>query len=189
MKFATLIMLAGCQLTFGQARNGDLSLLQKEISKICGERWNFSMTDSNQISLASKEKALGEAPGYNFGPGEEEYTLYFRFKIVDPVDAKGADRAKLELRELRKQGNKIEHTELRGSYSYSPTNQEQRSLVELIRKAEAKVEDLPEYRFKSVYLSEEYSMDFFVPNKRDPKALQYKKDIDKLFMLLEKIGS
>ena len=71
---------------------------------------------------------------------------------------------------------------------YKPHGQDQWALVLRLRKAEEKVEDIPEYRYESVYLSEEYSRTPFHPNEKNNKALQYKKDIDgiyKLFVELE----
>jgi hypothetical protein len=190
MKIIALIILFSCQLMRAQTNaNHDLPVLLDEFSKIGTNRWNVSLNDDNEIALNSKEKALGEMAGDNFGSGEEEYTIYFRFKVVDAFDVKAADQAKIELKKLREQGDKIEHKNAMGYYSYFPKNQEEWALVILIRQAERKVEDIPEYRFRSVFLSVENSEDYFIPNKANPKAVQYKHDIEKFFKLLEQIGS
>ena len=189
MKTIALIILLSCQLMRAETLNHDLPVLLDQLSKICTNRWNVSLSDDNEIMLISKEKALGEMPGDNYGPGEEEYGLYFRFKVVDAFNAKEADQARIELKKLRERGDKIEHREGMGDYSYFPKNQEEWALVVLIRRAERKVADIPEYRFKSVFLSVESSNDYFIPNKANPKAVQYKKDIEMFFKLLEKTGS
>jgi hypothetical protein len=188
MKFIALIILLACQLARAQTVNPDLPVLLNEISQICSNRWDVNLSDGNHIFLVSKEKALGEMEGDNYGPGEDEYGLYFRFKVVDAFDAKKTDQAKTELKNLRARGDKIEHKSAMGHTSYFPKNQEDWALVISIRQAEEKVADIPEYRFKSVYLSVEVSNEYFVPNKSNPKALQYKNDIERFFKRLEKIA-
>jgi hypothetical protein len=189
MKLIALLLLLSCQVMHAQMLNHDLPVLLDDFSKICTNRWDISLNNDNQIILRSKEKALGEMDGDNWGPGEGEYTLYFRFKVVKAIDAKEANEAKIELKKLREQGNKIEHKSMMGHVNYFPTNQEEWALVVLIRQAETKVQDIPEYRFKSVYLSNESSVENFFPNKTNSKAVQYKTDIENFFRLLEKTGS
>ena len=188
MKPFAVILLLFCRLAYAESLNPDLPVLLDEISKICGDRWEVAVDSRTNISVRSKEKALGEAPGYNFGPGEDHYSLYFRFRIVEAFDANAANQARVELKELREKGDRIEHTNMMGQYNYTPRNADQWALVLSIRMAEAKVEDIPTHRYKSVFLSERYSMDFFAPNKTDQKAVQYKNDIVKLYALLEKVA-
>jgi hypothetical protein len=189
MKFIPAIILITCQLAHGEAINPDLPVLLDKISTTCGDRWIIDIDDSNRIILSSKDKTLGKAEGYQFSGFEEEYTLYFRFKIVDPIDTKAAEQAKDELKKLREQGDKIEQRNIMGHYNYYPKNTEQWSLVLSIKRAERIVEDIPELRFKSVYLSVEYTMGFFVPNKDNYKAVIYKNDINNLYKLFERVGS
>jgi hypothetical protein len=74
---------------------------------------------------------------------------------------------------------------MKGYFNYEPVGKDQWALALKIKKAEQDVEDIPEYKYKSVCLSEEYSMAFFIPNKQNKKALRYKKDIDAFYKLLK----
>jgi len=189
MKIITLIIILACQIVRGDTENADLAVLLTQISKICGDRWDIDLDDENRIDLESKETSLGEAAGYNFRGGEDQYILRICFKIVEAMDAKAISEARSELKNLREKGHTIKHDHPMEHYRYTPVSEDQWALVVLIRKAERKVKDIPEYRFKSVCLSEEYSMKFFIPNKKDSKAVQYKRDMDGLYKLLRKMDS
>jgi hypothetical protein len=90
--------------------------------------------------------------------------------------------------DLREKAKAIGHTRTKVTVRYEPHGQDQWALVLRVRKAEEKVRDIPEYRYESVWLSEDdYSMKFFIPNKQNSKALQYKQDIDGIFKLLTKL--
>jgi len=186
MKYVILILFILSQHALAEEINPDLPLLLNEMSAICGDRWSISVGDDDTVYLNSKEMVLGEANGYGFPPGEQLYTLHFRFKWVVGVSNPQAIQLRQQLEDLRKQAEAIKHTKTKGYYSYEPHGLDQWALVLKTKKAEEKVEDIPEYQFKSVHLSEDYSMKFFVPNERDKKSLQYKSDIDRLYQLLKK---
>lgn len=188
MRQMIVVLLFACRLIHGEVVSPDLPVFLDEVSKVCGDRWNITVDERNNIYIVSNEKALGKAPGYNYPTDEDHYALYFHFRIVDPSDAKAAEQAVSELKDLRKKADKVEHKNQMGHYLYTPKSAEEWALVLSIRRAEGKVADIPTHRFKSAYLAEQSSMDFFIPNKADKNAVQYKSDITKFYALLEKTG-
>jgi hypothetical protein len=165
----------------------DLAKLLAMWAEICESRWDIHV-EADRVCLYSKGTVLGSAPGYNFGPGEENYRLQFRFKVVNTLDGRMASQRRRELELLRKLGNTIEHHEAMGYYRYSPKGEKEWDIVLQIKRAEARVAEIPDIKFRSAYLATEYSMDFFQPNKTNERAIQYKKDIEKIYALLERIA-
>ena len=164
----------------------DLAKLLSKWAEICGPRWDIHV-EADRVCLYSKESVLGSAPGYNFGPGEQNYRLQFRFKVVNRLDGRMASQRHRDLELLRKAGDTIEHRESMGYFWYSPKGEKEWELVLQIKRAEARVAEIPDVKFQSAYLATEYSMDFFEPNKTNEKAIQYKKDIQRIYALLERI--
>ncbi|MBN1910912.1 MAG: hypothetical protein JW818_14295 [Pirellulales bacterium] len=187
MKYAVLVLLLMCPSAWAEEILPELPDFLEKVSEICGDRWEVSVRSTdNMILLNSKKEALGQAAGYSFGPGEDNYTLHVRFKIVEPVTTSQAAGLRRQLAELREKAKAIKHTAAKGYIWYKPRRRDEWALVLKIQKTEQKVNDIPEYRYKSVYLSEDYSMSFFIPNKLSKISLQYKSDIERLYRLFEK---
>jgi len=201
MMFVLLSLMIGCgggeeggrggekiQFSFPEGINPDIPILLDKMSAICADRWTIRFEEGDMIYLESKDKALGAILGYSSDGKEREYTLDTSFKIVDKVTAAQVSKIWRQYDDLRKQGKAIKHTEMKGSVRYEPQGRDQRALVLKIEEAGEKVGDVPEFRYKSVYLSERYTMSFFFPKKQNAKALQYKKDIDDLYNLFDKLN-
>jgi hypothetical protein len=188
MKHFAILMLLATQMVHAVEGDTDLATLLHRISVICGDRWEMDLADGDQIRIYSKQEALGEGPGLNFGPGEDYYRLGIRFKVVQPIDGKSAARKREQLSVLVEQAKTIPYRYQPGEHIYYPKNEKEWALVVAIRKAQREVGDFPEYRFKSVHLSESmYSMSSWVPNKTNRVALQYKKDIVEIYKLFEEV--
>lgn len=154
---------------------------------ICSQRWKISVSENGIISIQSSEPVLGEANGYNFPPGEERYDLIFRFRVVSRLSEMEIAERKVRLKDLRKLGADIHQKQSMGRYEYWPKNKDEFILLAKIRHAERMVKDIPSRKHGEIYLAEEYNMDFFVPNKNDKKAIQYKIDIEQFMALLEQL--
>ena len=192
MIFVLLCMLTGCggrqqgHSSPEEELNPDIAVLLDKLSAICADRWTIQIGDNNMIRVESNEKALGDIARDSYPAFDQEYTLYFDFKIVNKVTPQEAsDR----LRRLDDLTEKVEAKGIKGigggkmPIRYKPHGQDQWALVLRLRKAKEKVEDVPEHRYESVYLSEEYSTTPFHPNEKNNRSLQYEKDIDDIYDL------
>ncbi len=165
--------------------NQDLALLLHRISEICGTRWDLSF-DNKKIILVSKEKVLGKASGSSYPSGEDNYQLYFRFKVVDSItEAESAARKKI-LDELERFADQVPSDGIKNVIHYYPEGVDQWKLVVQVRAAEDLVDDIPDWYFRSVFLIEEDTMIFFVPNPTNQKAVQYKEDITRIHELMKR---
>lgn len=194
MVFVLLCMLTGCgggeqgHSSPVEEINPDIAVLLDKISAICADRWTIGIGEHNMIHIESDEKVLGSIVASGYSGADEEYILVFHFKIVNKVTPQQASDRLRRMDDLREKAKAIGHTRTKVTVRYEPHGQDQWALVLRVRKAEEKVRDIPEYRYESVWLSEDdYSMKFFIPNKQNSKALQYKQDIDGIFKLLTKL--
>ena len=187
LALAPFCLAAGSNPEQAEDPVSDLAKLLAAWADICGDRWEIAIDDPPRVCLYSKGTVLGSAPGYNFGPGEHDYRLQFRFKVVNGLDRKIASQRRDNLQRLRNEGNQIDHHEAMGYFWYQPKGEKEWDLVLQIRRAEAQVAEIPNLKYRSVYLAEEYSMSFFQPNRANERAMQYKRDIERFNALLEKL--
>ena len=188
MKHILIIFLFFQQLLPALDNTLEVAEFLTNIEKITEGRWSIRPAENNMIYLNSKEEVTGEMNSGSYAVGESKYKLHFRFKIVKELSGEEQIDKHNELDNLRKLGSKIKHKEIKGYYYYEPKGKEEWSLVLKIKKAEQAVNDIPEYSFKTVYFSEEYSMSSFTPNKKDKRALLYKKDVEGIFKLLKRVS-
>ena len=186
MKYVFAIFVIFCKLSLAEEVNPDVLMLCEQIQAIGGNRWDLSVENGDIIVFNSKKEVLGTAHGYNYRPGEGHHRLRFRFRIVEAVSADHVTELRQHLVALKQQAKPFEtgFGPSRMQSGYAPTTREQWALVFRIRRLENRIEDIPEHRYKSVYLSEEYNMDFFVANKGDKDAVQCMKDVKEMLGLL-----
>ena len=142
----------------GQLKNAPLNILNAETEK------KFK----KKMSIKNEEKKNNQYQNY----------------ALDTFN-KDLEQKSKELIELRKQAIEIDHFFNKGHYWYRPEEKEEWALVLKIKKLEREIRNIPEYRYKSVYFSNEDPW-WFYPNSKDDKAIQYSKDILEIYNLLEK---
>jgi hypothetical protein len=183
---AVCFMLVGC--VSRQVKNepiSDLAILLTKLDNICGDRWYINV-DADHILLRSKETLSGGFLVGNFTKNQTNNYLRFEYSIVKAVDSRTVIQRQERLTDLRKQARRIEHKAVKG-YWYVPKNEEEWELVLLVRKAEKDVDDIPDLKFRSAYLSTRYAMKFFRPDENNQIAVQYGKDIADIYKLFEVI--
>jgi hypothetical protein len=197
--FVLLSLMMGCsnreegggrkkgQFSFSEGINPDIPILLDKMSEICADRWTIGFGENNTICLESNQKVLGVIAGYSYDGTEQEHSLDTSFKIVDKVTPGQVSRLVKNRDDLREQGKAIKQEQMKGHVRYKPEGSAEEALVLKIREVEGKVGDFPEFRYKSIYLSVPDTMSFFVPNKQNNIAVQYKKDIDSLYDLFEEL--
>ena len=137
------------------------------------------------ILIRTKEAVAGKITGDFSVLDRDRHSLEFKFKIVNKPKEQKLEQKSKELIELRKQAIEIDHFFNKGHYWYRPEEKEEWALVLKIKKLEREIRNIPEYRYKSVYFSNEDPW-WFYPNSKDDKAIQYSKDILEIYNLLEK---
>lgn len=182
MKHILCSFLLLCGIITAAEPNSDLSELLHKFTSLTEGRWKINL-NGDIIEIKSRQKVLGIAAGASYGPTEKPYTLYFRYKIVSSLSEQERKVRKSKLDALNNEAKQIKHTASKIGRHYEPADVDQWSLVIKVRQAEQKVSDIPEFNYKSIWLSEEYSMHFFIPNLKDKAALQHTKDIHVLYQL------
>lgn len=194
LSLASLLSATACSSpapeVFNPCANADLPLLRREIRQICGDRWDLQIGADGVLVLNTRMELHGSAPAYNFPPGDHMYTLLMRFRIVPALPAGEAYRRRETLGTLRLQAQGIPQDSANGytlRYGYTPRNDDEAALVAKVEDAARLVGDIPEFRYRSVYLSEEDSMTFFQPHPSDAQAVQCKADMVNLYKALKPV--
>lgn len=189
IKHALLILVALGAVSFLQAEapSGHAVLLEK-LSEIFKERWDLSVQEDGVVIFTSKKKVRGKAMGYSFGPFEENYNLHFRYRIVPGVSAEQVKKTKEELARLKKSAADIETDPVnKGRVRYLASTAKEWDLVLRIKEHGRALDRAPEFRFKDVFLSEEYAMYFFIPAEESALGKACMKDVRAFYGLLSAI--
>jgi len=170
----------------------DLADLMAAIGTITNERWELTFdADTNTISFYSRQKIAATARSGGYPPFEQMYRIQYRFRVVPGVDESKLrshdEQVKRDLARFRDLARTIPQKEGKGYITYSPQTAAQWQVVLQVKRAELRVQEIPQYAFKGIYLVESYGM-LFTPRTGDRLGEATGRDINRVFAILRPLA-
>lgn len=170
--------------------DGDLAELLASTGNITAERWQLSFdAETNSISLRSKQRIRATVISGSSGGGEQMYEIFYRFKIVPPVDERHGNEAQREFARCRDLARAVPQEEPKqGIVFYYPQTASHWRAVLQVRRAELRLREIPQYAFKSIYLVPTYETGF-IPHPGDRLGEATARDIKRVFAMLHPLAA
>ncbi len=183
--------LVGAAALDGDRFENELTDLLASVAQITKDRWDVAFdVETNRLTLIGKRQIRCRVLSYSFSGSVATHQIRFRFKVIPQFDESNLQRisAKLQtdLTALRERAKSIPQRTMKATTEYNPRTREEWRQVLRIRRAENDLENIPEYAFGQIYLSEEYNMRFR-PVEGDPLGNAMRRDIDEVYRLFRRL--
>jgi hypothetical protein len=183
-----LAVVLGVTASTSHDNDHDLAELLASISNITSQRWQLTFDpDTNTLSLRSKERIDATLSSGGNSPFEISTDVAYSFRVLAPVDERILKEDEAKARESLAKNTELARTMpqqyIKGHIVYSPRDASQWQIVLQIQRAEAKLRQIPQYAFRSVYLAPILKTQF-TPHNGDPLGESMLRDINNVYALL-----